>query len=799
MAILLGFPPTNTISPSVRITEIDLSFVPSIPSSNVAGLVGFATKGPINVPTLISSTRQLHRVFGYPLPTLSTPYLIYAAEQYLATSTQLYVVRCAATDPLSPDLAETATVDIPSAGGEVKIVSNASSPYAPDTDVFFRWRLNGVISQKLLVVLAPANRESPYTGVSYNTATLVTTLNDQLVAGDGITFYADSTTGNIAVKSTFSYGPTASIELVSVKNAMYGPTVSVSVSTGVRTLTPSIFGLGLSMLPAQVVGTLSKYPNNSYQTAGNYDLSGVTSPTLEVVVDGTGSSAIDLVVQSVVLTAQAYTAASLVTAINNYITANLPGGWKAYVVGNNVAVTSLSSGRDARILVKASSTISSLLGLENTTALGSGNQGASSDADTYNDAIVTGSTNTTGAVVFALNAESTGTSGNLTQVVITNNVAAGSFNMQVYSNGVNVESWGGLVLNDPTNRLYADSFLTLVSNFVRTVTSSTVTGLPAPATYTLSGGTNGIPTDPDDQDTLIIGSDIAMTGLQALSDPEQVDIDLVAVPGHSSTSVVTSLINLCAQSRQDCFALIDPPFAFTVPEIVAWQNGTHPLNATQFDSSYAALYWPWVKIRDVYNQIDVWVPPSGAVLAAYVLSDTQGAPWMAPAGLTRGGVPNIEAVYSQPSLEQRDEMYGGFNAINPIVQFPGTAGFYIWGQKTLQRRQSALNRVNVRRCMIYLEKNIKFRSRSLLFEPNDLVLQGQFSRIAKAILDSVKTQRGVYDYFIKCDPELNTPDVIAQNQLRAQIGVQPVYAAEYILIEFTVNAPGSFTAPANTF
>jgi hypothetical protein len=799
MAILLGFPPTNTISPSVRITELDLSFQPTQTAPNVAGLVGFATKGPINVPTLITSTRQLHRVFGYPLSSLTAPYLIYAAEQYLAVSTQLYIVRCGETDPLGADLATTASVEVPSAGGPVKIVSNAAYPYAPSTDTFFRWRLNGVLSQKLLVVLAPANRPDPDTGVSYSTASLVTTLNSQLVAADGITFYADSSTGNIAVKTTFSYGPTASIELVSVKNAMYGPTVSVNSTTGVRTLTNSIFGLGLGMLPAQVVGTLSKYPNNSYQTAGNYNLTGVTSPDLQIVVDGTGSSAIDLVVQTVSLTATTYTAATLAKAINDYVTAHLPGGFKAYVVGNNVALTTNHSGRDARLLVKPASTIASLLGLATTTSIGSGDQGVASDADTYNDAIVTGSTNVSSQNVFNLTAESTGTTGNLTQVVVSNNVAAGTFNLQVYSNGVNVENWGNLVINDSTNRLYADAFLTLVSNFIRTVTDTTVTGLPAPGTYTLSGGTNGIPSDPDDQDTLIIGSDIAMTGLQALSDPEQVDIDLVAVPGHSSTAVVTSLINLCAQSRQDCFALVDPPFAFTVDEIVAWQNGTHPLNAVQFDSSYAALYWPWVKIRDTYNQIDVWVPPSGAVLATYVLSDTLGAPWMAPAGLNRGLVPNIEAVYSAPTLEQRDEMYGGFNAINPIVQFPGTVGFYIWGQKTLQRRLTALNRVNARRCMLFIEKTIKERARFLLFEPNDSTLRGQFTRMAGSVLDDVKTQRGLYDYYIKCDDELNTSEVIAQNQLRAQIGVQPVYAAEFILIEFAVNAPGSFAAPANTF
>jgi phage tail sheath protein FI len=797
MAILLGFPPSNTIGAGVYITELDLSFVPTDQAPNVAGLVGFATKGPINVPTLITSTRQLHKVFGYPIPSLAAPYLIYAAEQYLAASTQLWVVRCGATDPVDSDAAVTASIDIPSAGGQVTIVSNALSPYAPSADTFFRWRLNGIEAQKLLVVFAPANRPSPYTGIAYTATTLASTLNSQLVDADGIQFYVASN-GNIAVKTTFSFGPTASVELMSVSSAMYGPTVTVNSGTGARTLTNSIFGLGLSMLPAQVVGTLSKYPNNSYQTAGTYNLTSVVSPNLQIVVDGTASTSIDNVVQTVVVSATSYTAATLAAAINTYVAANLPGGFKAYVVGNNLAITTTHSGRDARLLIKPDSTLNDLLGLATTTALGSGNQGVATDADTYNDAIVTGSTNTSGAVVFTITAESPGTSGNLTQVVITDNVREGTFNFQVYSNGANVESWGSLT-KDTTSRLYSDGFLTLNSSFIRTVDNTAVAGLPLAGTYTLSGGTDGVPSDADSQDALIIGSDIARTGMQAFSDPEQIDIDLIAVPGHSSTSVVTSLLNMLALQRQDCFGLVDPPFAFTVNEIVAWQNGQHTLNSTRFDSSYAALYWPWVKIRDTYNRIDVWVPPSGSVLATYVLSDNLAAPWFAPAGLNRGLVPLIEDVYSTPTSEERNLMYGYRNAVNPIIKFPGTEGFFIFGEKTLQRRPTALDRVNVRRLMLYLEKTIREAAKRLLFEPHDAQLRRQFVNISSRVLDTVKTQRGVYDFIVKCDEELNTPDVIDRNELRAQIGVQPVRTAEFIFIEFSIHRTGTFNENADTF
>ena len=129
MAILRGFPPSNTISPSIRITEKDLSFVPSEQQFNNSVLIGFATKGPINTPTLIVTTLQLHQIFGYPDPTISAPYLIYAAEQVLTTGNQIYIVRVADIDPSSQTYANTANVNIPSAGTACVIIGNVNQPF----------------------------------------------------------------------------------------------------------------------------------------------------------------------------------------------------------------------------------------------------------------------------------------------------------------------------------------------------------------------------------------------------------------------------------------------------------------------------------------------------------------------------------------------------------------------------------------------------------------------------------------------------------------------------------------------
>jgi hypothetical protein len=154
MAILRGFPPSNTISPSVRITEKDLSFIAPEQSFHRAGLIGFASKGPVNVPTLVSTQRQLNTVFGFPHPESGDPYLIYAAEQYLLVANELYIVRVADEDNVSDEKAEVATVEVPSAGGQIQIISDTSGPYTFTKDSFFRWRLNGVLHSKTLVVLA---------------------------------------------------------------------------------------------------------------------------------------------------------------------------------------------------------------------------------------------------------------------------------------------------------------------------------------------------------------------------------------------------------------------------------------------------------------------------------------------------------------------------------------------------------------------------------------------------------------------------------------------------------------------
>jgi len=793
MAILTGFPPSNTISPGVRIAENDLSFVPAEQSLHRAGLVGFASKGPVGIPTPISTTRELHVVFGFPHPDVSDPYLIYAGEQFLLVANELVVVRVAEEEAVNDEAAQTADMDVPASGGRIIIQSATTSPYSFDNDSFFRWRLNGVLASKTLVVLADENRPGDDANSAYSCDELVDLLNSQIDSvQDGFQFYC-STDNKIGLSTTYAFGPDASFELVSVKDSIYGGTVGPT----------NVTGLGTGMTAASTTGTKDRYPNDGYHTAGDWTFTGLddAAADLYVVIDGTDSVLIDNAVQVVSLAdliGSTVTTTDIVNEINNQITAGtIAGGFVAAATGDNLTLQTLHTGRDARILVKSSSPGFSIFGFSGLTATGGSPQGAAGDVAIASYGIVNGNENTTDQVSFTLQAESPGIEGNNTQITIINDTRSATFTMEVLNSGAAVETWGNLT-KDQSSRYYVETFLATVSNYIRVNDNTDSVAPPADGTYTLTGGTDGIPSDPDQQDSLLIGSDVGFTGVYSLSEPEQNDIDLLAIPGHSSTSVVMALIDVCQNKRQDCLAIIDPPFGLTVNEIVDWQNGTHPLNSTRFDSDFAALYWPWVKIRDTHNRVDVWVPPSGSVMAVIARNDFLGAPWMAPAGANRGIVPGITDVFTRPTLSERDLMYGFRNAINPIVQFADVDGFTIWGQKTLQRRPTALDRVNVRRLMFTVEKRIRAACRQLLFEPHDDIFNQKFTDICTAILREIQVGRGITDFIIDASAELNTPDVIDRNEFRARIGIIPVHAVEFIFIEFSVQRTGSITESSAT-
>jgi phage tail sheath protein FI len=208
---------------------------------------------------------------------------------------------------------------------------------------------------------------------------------------------------------------------------------------------------------------------------------------------------------------------------------------------------------------------------------------------------------------------------------------------------------------------------------------------------------------------------------------------------------------------------------------------------TSINSNYAAAYANWIKIYDTYADKQVWSPISGYVAAIYARTDTNAQPWIAPAGLNRGTMNNIVDLAFNPNQKQRDFLYN--IAMNPVVFFPGE-GFTVFGQKTLQNKPSAFDRINVRRLFLTLERSVQKTLKYFVFEPNTEFVRTRLRNTIVPVFELAKNTEGLYDYLIVCDERNNTPDVIDRNELAVDIYIKPVKAAEFILVNFIATRTG---------
>ena len=255
---------------------------------------------------------------------------------------------------------------------------------------------------------------------------------------------------------------------------------------------------------------------------------------------------------------------------------------------------------------------------------------------------------------------------------------------------------------------------------------------------------------------------------------------LISSFGSPSFSVISQLIST-VQERGDSIAIID-----LVPYNA--QIGTIKSEAISYNTSYAATYWPWVKIIDPNTNNLVWVPASTMIPSVYAFNDSIAAPWFAPAGINRGVLPTV--IQSERILTQgnRDILYE--SNINPIASFPNN-GVVVFGQKTLQKKKSALDRVNVRRLLIELKNFISQVADTFVFEQNNINTRNELSTIINTYLSSIQQQQGLTSFRVIMDESNNPPLVIDQNQLVGQIYLQPTRTAEFILLDFNILPTGA--------
>ena len=271
--------------------------------------------------------------------------------------------------------------------------------------------------------------------------------------------------------------------------------------------------------------------------------------------------------------------------------------------------------------------------------------------------------------------------------------------------------------------------------------------------------------------------------INAISNPDEFDINLLVTPGviHRLHPSVTNHAMNKVESRADAFYVMDAAsYNDTVQTVVDTVNS--------LDTNYVATYYPWVKIPDRDTLQPVWVPPSVVLPGVISYTDRVAHEWFAPAGLNRGGLTSVLQAKMSLTHAERDELYEG--RVNPIASFPGQ-GVVVFGQKTLQARPSALDRINVRRLLITLRKFIASSSRYLVFEQNTQALRNRFLNIVNPYLEQVQSNSGLSAFRVVMDDTNNTPDVVDRNQLVGQIFIQPTRTAEFIVLDFVVQPTGA--------
>lgn len=383
-------------------------------------------------------------------------------------------------------------------------------------------------------------------------------------------------------------------------------------------------------------------------------------------------------------------------------------------------------------------------------------------------------TATTPAEAMLIEAYSFGAWGDDLDVQITANqtVYADGFDLRVIFKGIQVERFTHLTF-DELSLDYVEAKVR--SRYIRV--KELAAGVMTDQSLSLTGGADGV--------TGVADSDYIAAIQNFVDSP----ITVMMVPGNTSASVVEEALSF-AETKGDLICILDTPQGLNVEGAILFrENGAVP-----FDSSFGAMYFPWLITRNPINNLKKTVPPSGAIAGVY----SRGHVWDAPAGLNRGVLKRI--VGTEQLLDEqydRDKLYE--RQLNPIASFLDT-GAVVWGQKTLQQKPTSLDRVNVRNMINFIKRAVTSQSRALLFEPNTPKLWNRFKRNTSPFLQKLKDSEALYSFEVVVDETINTPDVVEQNRMIAKIYLQPSKTAEIIELQFVLTPSGvdfsEFVTPA---
>jgi len=387
------------------------------------------------------------------------------------------------------------------------------------------------------------------------------------------------------------------------------------------------------------------------------------------------------------------------------------------------------------------------------------------------------------------------TTGINTNFLLTNMYGFGSAGGSEGINGHNTPAAAGRAQGDATDQIAKYSGFVLAASKLTTSSPKVQLKFAVPMQHGFDGRSPAITpnTGGDITAANVMGFDCSASSksgsvaykkaINTISNPDEIDINMLVTPGiiHSLHPSVTNHAIDKIEARADAFYVMDSAkWDDTVDTAVA--------NVQTLDTNYVATYFPWVKIASPDTGKGEWVPPSVVIPGVIAFTDSVAHEWFAPAGLNRGGLTSVRIAKKKLTHTDRDTLYEG--RVNPIATFPGQ-GVVVFGQKTLQAKPSALDRINVRRLLIRLKKFIASSSRYLVFEQNNSSTRSRFLNIVNPFLESVQSNSGLSAFKVVMDDTNNTPDVIDRNQMVGQIFIQPTRTAEFIILDFSVLPTGA--------
>ena len=779
----------NFISPGVYTIEKDVSdYAPTV-SPSIVGLVGFASQGPTNTPTLLTSPADLLRTFGTP-DLVTGGQGIYGALEVLQKTNQVYYVRAATTEATgakgAAELATRPNIRVACDKMDQNLVYRfdvntygADGAQYGETSQFYAYRERPYVSGTQDNFM-PTTPKASWTSTDWNNA---------IAAGVGDVF--DAQTGQLGFIP--SGGGGASGLLVAQRGGAGTSTASrLEVTTFYSS---SVSGAGtytgtyLSATPIDVTD-LTFYQANEVAFFGN----AARKAQIDVLQAPSGSNDVYL------------SASSILTGGNNLAASGLTfktsGGPGAYLLeslypglGYNYSAINYQGGLQYRGLQASVNNFT-----DGTFALNVASDGGTEE--TFLMSMVKPTSTVSAISLYPEDVLNKGSNNAVSHYIkgnfykFNNNDYAATGTVSGVTAWTPPTTWGG---NFNFGTIAGANQVGIVAGGNATIPvqlpgASTKTNFRAVTllenTKDFASGKNGDASDygnvmsNTNVRSALVGNTGNKTGLYAL-DQEDVPVTIAAVPGVTDQNVQNALVTL-AESTQNFLAVVSPPVGFkSAQQAIKWTNGQGTGRTAAINSSYGSVYWPWVKMFDAFTGKDLWMDPSIFAIGQMCYTDEVADPWFAPAGLTRGRLTKPIDVEVKLNQGDRDALYGPGNCVNPITKFT-TDGIVIYGQRTAQRAATALDRINVRRMMIFLRRLVLQSTRRFVFEPNDPITWEQIRNILTPALGDIQQRRGITAFKVVCDETTNTPLRIDRNELWCKVIIKPTKTAEMLIFELNL-------------